>query len=41
MELANYLKKENIYISDTSRDTSHFYGECLPISQGKRHDRRH
>lgn len=27
MKLANYLKKENIYICDTSKDTSHFYGE--------------
>lgn len=27
MKLAHYLKKENIYISDTSKDTSHFYGE--------------
>jgi len=27
MKLANYLKKENIYISDTSKDTNHFYGE--------------
>lgn len=27
MKLGNYLKKENIYISDSSRDTSHFYGD--------------
>ena len=27
MKLANYLKKENIYICETSKDTSHFYGE--------------
>jgi len=27
MKLAKYLKKENIYICETSKDTSHFYGE--------------
>ena len=27
MKLANYLKMENIYITDTSKDTNHFYGE--------------
>lgn len=27
MKLANYLKKENIYICDSSKDTSHFYGD--------------
>ncbi len=27
MKLADYLKKENIYISDSSKDTSHFYGD--------------
>ena len=27
MKLANYLKKENIYICEASKDTSHFYGD--------------
>lgn len=35
MKLANYLKKENIYISDSSKDTSHFYGECSQFFKEK------
>jgi len=35
MKLANYLKKENIYISDSSKDTSHFYGECSQFLKEK------
>jgi PTS system nitrogen regulatory IIA component len=27
MKLANYLKRENIYICEASKDTSHFYGD--------------
>lgn len=27
MKLANYLKKENIHICDSCKDTSHLYGE--------------
>ncbi|MDD8013461.1 MAG: PTS sugar transporter subunit IIA [Acidobacteriota bacterium] len=27
MKLANYLKKENIYICDTCKDTGHLYGD--------------
>jgi mannitol/fructose-specific phosphotransferase system IIA component (Ntr-type) len=27
MKLANYLKRENIYICDSSKDTSHLYGD--------------
>jgi len=27
MKLANYLKKDNIYICEASKDTSHFYGD--------------
>lgn len=27
MKLAKYLKKENIYLTDTSKDTGSFYGE--------------
>jgi mannitol/fructose-specific phosphotransferase system IIA component (Ntr-type) len=27
MKLATYLKKENIYICDSCKDTSHFYGD--------------
>jgi mannitol/fructose-specific phosphotransferase system IIA component (Ntr-type) len=35
MRLANYLKKENIYISDTSKDTHHFYGEFCQFLKDK------
>ena len=35
MKLANYLKKENIYISDSSKDTSNFYGECSQFLKEK------
>lgn len=27
MKLANYLKKDSIYICEASKDTSHFYGD--------------
>ena len=35
MKLAKYLKKENIYISENSKDTSHFYGECSEFLKEK------
>jgi mannitol/fructose-specific phosphotransferase system IIA component (Ntr-type) len=35
MTLANYLKKENIYIIDTSKDTNHFYGDFSQFLSGK------
>ena len=27
MKLANYLKKENVYLCDTCKDTNHLYGD--------------
>jgi len=33
MKLANYLKKENIYICEASKDTSHFYGDFSQFLQ--------
>jgi mannitol/fructose-specific phosphotransferase system IIA component (Ntr-type) len=35
MKLGNYLKKENIYISDSSRDTGHFYGDFSQFLKDK------
>jgi len=35
MKLATYLKKENIYICETSKDTSHFYGDFSQFLQEK------
>ena len=33
MKLATYLKKENIYICEASKDTSHFYGDFSQFLQ--------
>lgn len=33
MKLANFLKKENIYICEASKDTSHFYGDFSQFLQ--------
>jgi mannitol/fructose-specific phosphotransferase system IIA component (Ntr-type) len=35
MKLATYLKKENIYICETSKDASHFYGDFSQFLQAK------
>jgi mannitol/fructose-specific phosphotransferase system IIA component (Ntr-type) len=35
MKLSSYLKKENIFICDTCKDTSHFYGDFSQFLQEK------
>jgi PTS system nitrogen regulatory IIA component len=42
MKLSSYLKKENIYICDTCKDTSHFYGDFSQflLERGVIHDAR-